>query len=91
MRRNATAILAGCACLALLLSASHVVESWSNAAAVLLGRAPQPASRTQKLAYDGPYDTPPVTWYFPGPNNENTLGFNWADVQVCHPERANPS
>lgn len=19
----------------------------------------------QKLAYDGPYDTPPVTWYYP--------------------------
>ena len=37
-----------------------------------------------ELAYDGPYDTPPVTFYYPATsNNENTLGFTWnnADMQ----------
>eukprot|EP00961_Rhodomonas_salina_P282170 3812880-Rhodomonas_salina.1 len=44
----------------------------------------------QKLAYDGPYDTPPVTWYYPANTGtyftgENTLGYEWKDVQYQVP------
>lgn len=46
---------------------------------VLLG------ARQQQLAYDGPYDTPPVTWYFPASNNQNTLGYTWNEAQAKPP------
>lgn len=43
------------------------------------------AARQQQLAYDGPYDTPPVTWYFPGSSNQNTLGYTWNNAQMQTP------
>eukprot|EP00287_Rhodomonas_sp_CCMP768_P003020 CAMPEP_0196739824 /NCGR_PEP_ID=MMETSP1091-20130531/26402_1 /TAXON_ID=302021 /ORGANISM="Rhodomonas sp., Strain CCMP768" /LENGTH=134 /DNA_ID=CAMNT_0042084607 /DNA_START=12 /DNA_END=416 /DNA_ORIENTATION=+ len=44
----------------------------------------------QKLAYDGPYDTPPVTWYYPANTGtyftgENKLGYEWNDVEYQWP------
>ena len=44
----------------------------------LLSR-PVRVQRGQRLAYDGMYDTPPVTWYYPATGNAggaaNTLGY----------------
>lgn len=40
-------------------------------------------ARQQQLAYDGMYDTPPVTWYYPaGSSNENTLGYTWNNAEM---------
>ena len=45
------------------------------------------AARQQQLAYDGPYDTPPVTWYYPATTNqENTLGYTWDGVNMQNTE-----
>jgi hypothetical protein len=33
--------------------------------------------RHQQLAYDGMYDTPPVTWYFGAQQSQNNLGYTW--------------
>ena len=41
----------------------------------------------QRLAYDGTYDTPPVTWYFPGNQApSNNLGYTWNNAEYQTPE-----
>ena len=41
----------------------------------------------QRLAYDGIYDTPPVTWYFPGNQApSNNLGYTWSNAEYQTPE-----
>ena len=51
----------------------------------LVGR-PRAGGRTE-LAYDGPYDTPPVTWYYPATDtNTNTLGYTWDNAQMQNTE-----
>lgn len=43
--------------------------------------------RGQRLAYDGMYDTPPVTWYYPQQDNsQNTLGYTYNNAQYQSPE-----
>ena len=43
--------------------------------------------RGQRLAYDGMYDTPPVTWYYPAQeNSQNTLGYTYNNAQYQSPE-----
>ncbi len=53
-------------------------QSDDRGAAALLSR-PVRVQRGQRLAYDGMYDTPPVTWYYPATGNAggaaNTLGY----------------
>jgi hypothetical protein len=46
--------------------------------------------RLQRLAYDSPTDTPPVTWYFPAGSTENTLGYTWNEAQVHILHNLNP-
>ena len=44
-------------------------------------------ARRDELAYDGPFDTPPVTWYYPATsNNVNTLGYTWDNAQMQNTE-----
>jgi len=42
--------------------------------------------RGQRLAYDGMYDTPPVTWYYPSSTSENTLGYTFNNAEYQTPE-----
>lgn len=48
--------------------------------AVMYGRPGGSIPRDVELAYDGPYDTPPVTWYFPAQESQvrlHYLGMCW--------------
>ena len=40
----------------------------------------------QQLAYDGAFDTPPVTWYFPASPPPSTLGYTYDSAQYQTPE-----
>jgi len=43
--------------------------------------------RGQRLAYDGMYDTPPVTWYYPSSTtSENMLGYTFNNAEYQTPE-----
>ena len=70
-------------CILLLCLVNHLhIDSATGLLQRRWGKGP--FARQQQLAYDGPYDTPPVTWYYPATtNNENTLGYTWdkADMQ----------
>ena len=57
----------------------------------LLSR-PVRVQRGQRLAYDGMYDTPPVTWYYPATGNTggaaNTLGYTCVRTPLRPPAAA---
>ena len=40
----------------------------------------------QQLAYDGAFDTPTVTWYFPASPPPSTLGYTYDSAQYQTPE-----
>jgi len=63
-----------------LAGALLVAAGWHSRPASLLGRV-FGRGPFQQLAYDGPTDTPPVTWYFPATDTQNTLGYTWNEAQ----------
>jgi hypothetical protein len=81
----ATAALVLSALVLACLVVGHL-RGTGGASALLEVRSPA-AARQQQLAYDGPYDTPPVTWYYPATTNqENTLGYTWDGVNMQNTE-----
>ncbi|EKX45421.1 hypothetical protein GUITHDRAFT_138994 [Guillardia theta CCMP2712] len=79
-RRGRQAMVAAAvAATALLVLIALASSSLSLSRTNLLG------SGRMMLAYDGMYDTPPVTWYFPGSQQENTLGYTWNNVEYQTP------
>eukprot|EP00960_Hanusia_phi_P052375 761416-Hanusia_phi.AAC.5 len=73
------AAAAAAAAVALVLFGALTLSPAATPGTSLLG------SDGMMLAYDGMYDTPPVTWYFPGSQQENTLGYTWNNVEYQTP------
>jgi len=78
--RNAAGAVGAVVLSAVLLACCLVIHQPSAPSSLLGFRY---AARQQALAYDGPFDTPPVTWYYPASStNENTLGYTWNNAEM---------
>ena len=81
--------MAAASLVAVVLVGAALVAGWQSRPGSLLGRV-FGRGPFQQLAYDGPTDTPPVTWYFPATDTQNTLGYTWDEAQVRSARLAGP-